>query len=219
MAPNNKSIRTRAISAESKLERRQRLLLEAELLFSSKDFNKVSMDEIAKAAGLAKGTVYLYFDTKEAVFLELVSIKLETWATEMNAALKVAGGDPYRLASAVANTLEEQPMLVRLLAVLHPILEQNIEEQALRLFKHKMLEIIAEPASILEQKLELMQGEGGRLTLWTYAVIVGIAQMTSLSPTLRKVLDEDSELAIFRMDFRLELLRALTAMFKGAKQK
>lgn len=40
----------------------------AQQLFAAFGFRRTSMDDIARAAGVAKGTLYLYFDGKEAVF-------------------------------------------------------------------------------------------------------------------------------------------------------
>ena len=53
-------------------EQRRREILEAALAaFGSKGFNETTVDEIAQAAGVAKGTVYLYFDSKEHLLLAL----------------------------------------------------------------------------------------------------------------------------------------------------
>ena len=53
-------------------EERRRDILEAALAaFGSKGFNETTVDEVAQAAGVAKGTVYLYFDSKEHLLLAL----------------------------------------------------------------------------------------------------------------------------------------------------
>lgn len=40
--------------------------------FATHGFERARLDRIAKAAGIAKGTIYLYFDSKEALFLAAV---------------------------------------------------------------------------------------------------------------------------------------------------
>ena len=53
-------------------EQRRAEILEAALsLFSSKGFHETTMEEVAHAAGVAKGTIYLYFPSKEYVLLSL----------------------------------------------------------------------------------------------------------------------------------------------------
>lgn len=53
-------------------EERKKDILEAALqLFASKGFNDTTMDDIALSAGVAKGTIYLYFESKERILLAL----------------------------------------------------------------------------------------------------------------------------------------------------
>jgi AcrR family transcriptional regulator len=54
-------------------EARPQEILEAALsVFAEKGFAAARMDEIAARAGVSKGTIYLYFESKEAVFRALV---------------------------------------------------------------------------------------------------------------------------------------------------
>src|SRR5438552_9457566 len=52
-------------------ERRRDILAAGLTAFGSKGFNETTVDEVAQAAGVAKGTVYLYFDSKEHLLLAL----------------------------------------------------------------------------------------------------------------------------------------------------
>lgn len=45
-------------------------------LWSEKGFAATKLDDVAKAAGVAKGTIYLYFDSKEALFQSAMSDRL-----------------------------------------------------------------------------------------------------------------------------------------------
>jgi AcrR family transcriptional regulator len=54
------------------LDTRRRLLDAAERVFGELGYHEASVVKIAEAAGVAGGTFYLYFDTKKAVFDELV---------------------------------------------------------------------------------------------------------------------------------------------------
>jgi AcrR family transcriptional regulator len=52
-------------------ETRKNLILDAaERVFSTKPYDSVSMQEIANEAGLAKSSIYTYFPTQEALFVE-----------------------------------------------------------------------------------------------------------------------------------------------------
>lgn len=58
----------RARTDDAKDERRQALLAAALEVFVEKSFAAARMDDIARAASLSKGTVYLYFSSKEELF-------------------------------------------------------------------------------------------------------------------------------------------------------
>jgi AcrR family transcriptional regulator len=60
-----------------KLSTKERILEAALEVFSDKGFFVATVDEIAEQAGVGKGTLYRYFANKEALFNELVRIRLE----------------------------------------------------------------------------------------------------------------------------------------------
>ena len=62
----------RARSDEAKDERRQAFLNAALDEFFDRGFTAARMDDIARRAGVSKGALYLYFDSKEALFAALV---------------------------------------------------------------------------------------------------------------------------------------------------
>jgi AcrR family transcriptional regulator len=149
----------------------------------------ISVDDIAKKAGLAKGTVYLYFGTKEALFLELVAEQLESWVRNSTPQLKKAKATPAAIAAVVASSLSRRPVLIRLLSLMHAILERNTEITPLREFKRRLLHITTQSGTLFERALGLTPGTGIRLTLWMQATIVGLSQLTATSPTLERSAD------------------------------
>ncbi len=52
---------------------REKILQTAIEIFSQKGFHETRMEEIAKKASVAKGTIYLYFKTKRELFSSLLS--------------------------------------------------------------------------------------------------------------------------------------------------
>ena len=58
-------------------EARPQEILDAALaVFAEKGFAAAKLEEIAKRAGVSKGTIYLYFESKEAVFKALIQERL-----------------------------------------------------------------------------------------------------------------------------------------------
>lgn len=56
----------------NKSERRQHILLHARDVFARHGYHAAKIDEIVAAAGIARGTFYLYFEDKRAIFEEIV---------------------------------------------------------------------------------------------------------------------------------------------------
>ena len=62
---------------EQQNKRRTEILEAAKEIFSSTGFHKADMNEIAKRANIAKGTVYLYFPSKKELFIAVIKEGLE----------------------------------------------------------------------------------------------------------------------------------------------
>ena len=62
------SVLTAKRKQEEKEQRRNLIIDAAQELFFSKHYEEITIETIAKKAQLAKGTIYLYFDSKEALY-------------------------------------------------------------------------------------------------------------------------------------------------------
>jgi AcrR family transcriptional regulator len=57
---------------KEKDNRKKLILKSARALFFKKGFNKVTVDEIAKSSELGKGSIYLYFNSKEEIYAQIL---------------------------------------------------------------------------------------------------------------------------------------------------
>ena len=74
-------------------DRRDAILAAALDEFSSRGFEAARLDDVARRAGVAKGTIYLYFRDKESLFQELVRAML----TPLVGTIEAMGQADYRL--------------------------------------------------------------------------------------------------------------------------
>lgn len=81
---------------------RDRVVRTAEQLFATEGLG-VSLDEIARRAGVGPGTVHRHFPTKEALYLAVATDQLEQLVTE--AEVLVADGDPAALYSQLSRMM------------------------------------------------------------------------------------------------------------------
>src|SRR5258707_13970884 len=67
--------------------RRQAILTAALQEFSARGFAAARLDDVALAAGIAKGTIYLYFRDKEALFQDLIRSEMSPVVATLETAL------------------------------------------------------------------------------------------------------------------------------------
>lgn len=68
---------------DPKERKRQRILKEAAELFLQYGYRRASVDEIARNAGVAKGTVYLYFKTKVDLLMHAIALEKKRYFKEI----------------------------------------------------------------------------------------------------------------------------------------
>lgn len=71
--------------------KRQQILEGANRVFSQMGFDAASMNDITREAGVSKGTIYVYFDSKEELFLELCNHYREILFADIYHALESDG--------------------------------------------------------------------------------------------------------------------------------
>ena len=95
----------------SKLRQKEREIREdliidaARTVFGSKTYDKVSMQEIANAAGIAKSSIYTYFANQEALFVEAAYRDTQRFIGELEERLK-GKDDAAKLETLIAHFLE-----------------------------------------------------------------------------------------------------------------
>jgi TetR/AcrR family transcriptional regulator, ethionamide resistance regulator len=78
-------------------EREQAILATAERLLENRPFAGISVDDLAKGAGLSRPTFYFYFKSKEAVVLSLLEPVIARADAEFDGAVQRLQADPRRV--------------------------------------------------------------------------------------------------------------------------
>lgn len=212
----------RARREEHKDERRKALLDAARSLFEEQSYQHVKIADVAARAGFAKGTVFVYYPTKEALFLALCEHLLGEWMAALETELEGARAriGAARAAKLIAGSLAVRPTLVRLLAILGSVLEQEADVDRIAAFKTKLVEGLGRAGALLERKLGILpSGGGAHLLVRTYALVVGLHALCKPSTNACRALDEHPHLAALRFDFESELESALLLMLRGLERQ
>lgn len=211
----------RARTPKAKSERRRQILEAArQLAEQGANPETISMAEVARLAGVAKGTPYLYFRTKEELFVGLLELSLDDWFDELDAGLASGTGwiPAAGLADLMANSLARRSLLRRLLTQLAPVLEHNLDaDRALR-FKWRVAGRLATTGSLLERRTVFLRpGDGPKLLLHLQALAMGIQGMAEPAPAVRGVLNAPG-LEVFRLDFAGDFRAAAGALLTGLER-
>jgi len=167
----------RARSPEAKEGRRAAILAAAHELFDSHSYEDITMAEIARKSRLAKGTMFLYFPTKEALFLSLLEELLWDWLTVLHEAV-ASDEKPWpsaRLSRVMTDSLFERPSLLRLLPLQAGVLEKGVSESRIAEFRRSQLKRFFSIGSLIEQRLGLSHpADGVNVLTFAKAMIAGV---------------------------------------------
>lgn len=193
----------RARAPEQKAARREALLAAAAQCFMNNGHRLPSASEVAETAGVAKGTVYLYFRTKEAMFLGVLGYQFNTLLNRLRL-LDNETALPDQIHRCILEFVESEPSFLPLSALLQSVLEQNLDIETLTAFKLELARALADTGAELENRFSLPTGMGSRGLLHSYASILGIWQLVQWPRALHDQKDQP-EYAPLRRDFGEEL--------------
>lgn len=208
----------RAHHPAQQADRRKHILQTARDLLAHSPYEQLAMARIAQQADIAKGTVYLYFPTKEALFVELIREEFDACFADLSALLETL--EPRPTAETIARTfttaITERPLLLKLIGLLHVVLEHNIDESVARAFKQHLREGIAPIADTLERLLpHSAPGDGLLLMLNAHILTVGWQHAADPAPVIRTVVQADPALAVFDVCFATRFQHTFSAVLRG----
>ena len=206
----------RARGEVEKAARRQAILDAARELFAASGGEVPSVDQVARQAGLAKGTVYLYFGAKEEMFLALLTDELGAWIETLSAGIGDGELNAANLARWMTEDLLERKVMLRLAAQCHGTLERHVPEEAVVAFKQATAGGLTEMGALVESRFPgLKPGEGPALLLQTYALIIGLWQLADPPKSARAVVSRP-EFQKFKPDFATIVEPGLRALLTAA---
>ncbi len=139
-------------------------------------YAEITMSRVADRAGLVKGTLYLYFRTKEELFLELLRDELHGWFWDLETGLDdlPLRGRPEALGRLLARSLAARPSLRKLLALLHAHLLTNLPEETTTAFRNEWHARTTFLGALLEKSLPFLRtGEGPGTVKALLALAIG----------------------------------------------
>jgi AcrR family transcriptional regulator len=212
-------IRQRAIQAEDKRERHDAILDAAERVLSRSPERVASVAEVADNAGLAKGTVYLYFPSKEELLLAVHERRIDGFFRDVIALVEAEA--PATIDAMLALTrrhIVEPPLFLPLASRCFGMMTHSIPLESAAAFKQRMAARLERAGAGLERHFApLPPGGGVALLRRSYALILGLWQMsaTAEGEAALCAMAGPGTSHVFAWSYPVELDVALRALWQG----
>jgi AcrR family transcriptional regulator len=212
----------RARSEEQRAVRREAILETAAAMLAEMPVADLSLNELSRRVGLAKSNVLKYFESREAVLLELLDTEMHDWTRQLEEALGVPAADESvdarvrRLVETVVATLGSRPMFCALVSAQASVLEHNISTDVALRFKRAAIDGYRDLVQVLLGTLpELGEDGAGRFIAAASMLIGAIWAHANPATAILAVYDRDPELAALRMEFAADLQETLEVHLRG----
>ena len=208
-------MKQRAIGTEDKEQRRNAILDAAEKLFLKHPERMASVSEVATAAGLAKGTVYLYFPSKEEMLLALherhVAIFFRALMKKLLEARPLDFDDIFPV---TLENLIRLPGCLELTSRCFGLMDREIPKETALEFKARIASTLQAAGVHLERHFRMPAGAGVTLLLHSYGLIVGLWQLLHPNERFGRAMRRPG-LKVLDRDYEKEVENALRALWRG----
>ncbi|MEV4280555.1 TetR/AcrR family transcriptional regulator [Actinoplanes xinjiangensis] len=212
----------RARSEEQREIRRRAILDTAAAMLDEMPVADLSLNELSRRVGLAKSNVLRYFESREAVLLELLDAFLGSWladladrlaeGVEAEATPEVRAG---QLAEILSRSLAERQVLCDLFGAQGGVLEHNVSVEVVKRHKRASLARLAAMVDLVRRHLPEL-GDGAQLFCLMSLVSAGaLSAYVPPPPSVLAAYADEPALAVIDMDLHDALRAALAAALVG----
>jgi AcrR family transcriptional regulator len=212
----------RARSEEQREIRRQAILNTAAAMLDEMSVAEVSLNELSRRVGLAKSNVLRYFESREAVLLELLDDFLGGWlaelAEELAAGIEADEAPEVRagqLAEIMSRSLAGRVVLCDLFGAQGGVLEHNVSVEVVKQHKRSTLVRLAAMTELVRRHLPEL-GDGAELFCLMSLVSAGaLSSYVPPPPSVLAAYADEPALGVLHLELRDALRVALTSSLLG----
>ena len=192
---------TQARRRREKEDRREAVLAAARRIFFESGFHRATVERIALEAGVAKGTVYLYFETKETILAHLLLAGLDNLLSRLEAAYDEASphsGETRlrRLAQAYVQFFKDEQDSYRLMMAFdRGRFQESVPAEVYQQVLLRSVRAVRWAVKALEQGLregEFAVADARKAAGMFWAAVNGVLVLIS-HPLRREILDQEVE--------------------------
>jgi AcrR family transcriptional regulator len=213
----------RARSDEQREVRRRAILDTATEMLNEMPVAGISLNELARRVGLAKSNVLRYFESREAVLLELLDDFLGRWLDDLSKDLAAgieadaaAERRATQLAEVLSRSLADRVVLCDLFGAQGGVLEHNVSIEVVKRHKRSSLARLGAMTELVRLHVPEL-GDGAQVFCLMSLVSAGaLSSYFPPPPSLLAAYADEPELDALHLDFQQALQASLTSMLMGA---
>lgn len=215
----------RARSEEQREIRRQAILETASSMLSNMPVSQISLNELSRRTGLAKSAMVRYFESREAVLLELLDASLRCWVAEIVAELSrdTRAGSAQervdRLAALLSRSLQQHAVLCDLMTAQPGVLEHNVSADTLLCFRRSAHASIAEFTAAIRDFIPELGDDAQSVSLSTVVTSAALWMYARPSASAIAAAEAEPALADISLNFDTDLETMLSRLIIGALVK
>ncbi len=207
----------RARRPEQKAERRRAILEATTALLDEAGVEGATLSEIARRAGLSKANCYRYFESREAILLELTLAESSEWMGDIQTRLgPLAGsGDVDAVAAAFVAATVGRPRVCTLYSAIYSVMERNVSPPAVAEFKRDFHERVFGSTDAIRRALPDLSVEAtDQFVLYLGFFIAGAWPSANPAPGVAEILQRQGHPTQSR-DFGEILLAHTRVVLRG----
>ncbi len=209
----------RAISQEDKKHKSEMILNTAEIMFLESDYEKMKMADIAKKVGISNGLIFVYFKTKETLFLNLLEREYVKRFCNIKDLIQEFNPMNYQdlqhvIMLELEKLIDDNPLYIRLESIRSSILEKNTDVDMLLEIKQKMHYGLLDVALIIEERHIMKKEQAMNLFLAEAVIITGTKLLTDI-PENASVIIEKYQYTEFQREIKKDLMFYMQCYLQG----
>lgn len=216
----------RARSEEQRQIRRQAILDTTAAMLEAMPVSEVSLNELSRRVGLAKSNVLRYFESREAILLELLDRATRQWLTELAEQLP-AKIDPHgtvrqrgdQFAATLAQSLTPHRVLCDLLSAQAGVLEHNVSVDVAARYKRAMIDNFTALTELVHRQLPELGDDGWKVCGMAAVFVGALWAHAKPSASVLAAYDADPALSVMHLDFPIALEETLATLIAGTIAK
>lgn len=201
----------RAITNDEKLARGQSIIMTAEQMLLEHGLTAFSMNKLAGECGIAKGTLYLYFKSREEIFAAIYQRKFLGWVTTYVAALSNIS-DLKSAGAEYSQTLTQTPLLLLLSFEAPRLIEQNVPLETYIEIKRSVADGMEDMANALRVSLGISDERASAL-IWSFHTAALGAYVMAIKPKFeREAIPQDIRNLSFGLNFDALFMNSISLL-------